>query len=99
MDAHHDVPIALLQGNQKRAGLVHMNHVQQFVHHNEDVVVLFDGWRRWVLCAWFYLNCYWCSNLRRPDTFCYPFMCPFCILSKLGKCLRIRVVVRLCHVV
>ncbi len=30
--------------------------------------------------------------------FCYPFMCPFCVLSKLGKCLRMRVVVRLCHV-
>ncbi len=43
MNAHHDVLVALLQGNWKGASSVHMHCVQKFVHYNKDVVVLFDG--------------------------------------------------------
>ena len=73
MDAHHDILIALLQGNQKRASLVSMNRVQQFVHPDKDVVVLFDGRWWWVLCARFYFDCYQCSNFCPPDSFLLPF--------------------------
>ncbi len=62
MDAHLDVPVALLQCDQKGTGLICMDGVQQFVHHDEDVIMLFDGQWRWVLCAQFYFDCYWCSN-------------------------------------
>ncbi len=98
MDAHHDVLTASLQCDWEHFGLVRMDGVHQFVHHDEYVVVLFDGWWRWVHCARFYLNHYWCCNFCQPDSFLLPFMCPFCFLSKSGKCLRIRVVVRPGHV-
>ncbi len=77
MDAHHDIPIALLQGHWKRADLIHMNCVQQFSHHYKDVIVIVDGWRRWGLCAQFYFNHYWCSNLCQADSFLLPLYVSF----------------------
>jgi hypothetical protein len=38
-------------------------------------------------------------KLVRVEGHSCPLMCPFCVLCKSGKCLRIRVVVRPAHVV
>ncbi len=73
MDAHHDVPIALLQPNWECAGLVCVDGVQQLIHHNEDVVVLVDGQRWWVCCARFYLD----QTGAATFVNCTPFCCPF----------------------